>query len=98
MFKRYRQAGGLGQDMAFAVTAHAIERYVQRVEPISEDDALEKLTRSKGVVMLAASIGCISVRLGCGARLILDGETIVTVYPPANRQTRNLPRQLRANA
>lgn len=81
---------------AFAITAHALERYVERVEPVSYDQAVERLYASRHAVLAAESIGCQSVRLGNGARLVLQGATIVTVYPSDRRTRYFRPRCLRS--
>lgn len=80
---------------AFAITAHAIQRWTERVEPISHDEAAERLMSCRRAVLAAESIGCQSVRLGNGARLVLQGATIVTVYPSDRRTRYFRPRCLR---
>lgn len=69
------------------VSAHAAERYIQRVDPrldvFAARAALQGYARS---VDAAARFGCDTVRIGCGARLVLDGEEVVTVL--ASRKVR----------
>lgn len=69
---------------------HAIQRFQERVRPCSAEDArAEIMTASRGIEA-AATIGCQVVRLGSRARLILDGENVVTVFGADQ-----VPRQLR---
>lgn len=72
------------------VYAHAIQRYQERVEPVDKDTAKRRILSAARAIERAASFGCQVVRLANGARLILDGENVVTVY--AKDQ---LPRQCR---
>lgn len=70
------------------VSLHAAERYVERVAPgldIHQDE--DAMLASARAVDAAARFGCPTVRLGCGARLILSGDTVVTVL--AAHQGRN---------
>jgi hypothetical protein len=64
----------------FHVTRHAVDRYIQRVAPVTPTEARQRLEATERAVLAAASIGCTSVRLGCGARLALAGAKITTVY------------------
>jgi hypothetical protein len=62
------------------VTRHACERFVERVDPcasLAQADAAIRL--SERAVTIAATIGCRIVRLGCGAKLVLCRDTVVTV-------------------
>lgn len=71
------------------IYAHAIQRYQERVHPCTSAVArAEIMTASRGIEA-AATIGCQVVRLGSRARLILDGENVVTVYGADQ-----IPRQL----
>lgn len=82
----------------FTVTAHAIERFMERVRPCRWDEAETELRSHERAVLAAASIGCRSVRLGSGARLVLEGSTVVKVYPREVRHGRRFrPRCLRRN-
>jgi hypothetical protein len=73
------------------VTHHACERFVERVAACSIDDARDRILGSSRAIETAAAFGCAIVKLGGGARLILEGLTVVTVY---ERHAR--PRQCRA--
>lgn len=64
------------------ITAHAAARYIERIDPsLTADQAEHALRRSAHAVQVAASIGCRVVRLGSGAKLILEGEVVKTVLP-----------------
>jgi len=68
------------------VTWHAIQRWIERVEPgLTLAEAREHIMAHSRALEAAASIGCSSVRLSCGSRLILDGHKVVTIYPPQPR-------------
>ena len=73
------------------VTQHACERFTQRVRPCSLEEARDDILSHSRAIKTAAKFGCEVVRLGSGERLVLDGETVVTVYAP-----HCLPRQLRS--
>jgi hypothetical protein len=79
----------------FVVTQHAIERYIERVAAVTQDEARRRLAASEKAVMMAEAIGCRSVKLGCGARLALVGAKIVTVYPPPTCGNSFRPRAIR---
>ena len=64
------------------VTAHAIERYIERVEAVTEDVAIKRL--STPVIKLAASLGRCNVRLGTGHLVIVEDWSVITVYPKWN--------------
>jgi hypothetical protein len=64
------------------VTAHAARRYVERVDPkLTLAEATARIHASDAALEIAADFGAHVVRLGCGAKLILEGFTVVTVYP-----------------
>ena len=85
--------------MTLHVTAHAIERYQQRVEHCSDDHAIAALTCK--AVRIAADFGAGIVRLAGGQRVVIDEGTVVTVLPSENykRQVQRvgLPRYNRPN-
>ena len=74
------------------VSPHALTRFQERVEPCSAADAHARIMGAARAIEAAATIGCEVVRLACGARLILDGSTVVTVYGPGQ-----FPRQCRSS-
>lgn len=65
--------------MTFHVTSHAIERYQRRVANVSERDAYAALSSEK--IHQAALVGCSSVILPSGHKVILIGGCVVTVKP-----------------
>jgi hypothetical protein len=79
--------------MKFAITQHSVDRYIERVAPVTQDEARRRLALAEKTVLTAASFGCCCVKLGCGARLALEGARIITVYPPHSKGFR--PRSTR---
>jgi D-serine deaminase-like pyridoxal phosphate-dependent protein len=73
------------------ITAHATARYQERVDPVTFEEARAAIMEHAKAIETAASIGCNVVRCGRGERLILDGETVITVY-----QAGVIPRQCRS--
>lgn len=68
------------------VTTHAVARWCERVDPrATADQARHAMLACARAVDAAAAFGCPTVRLGSGARLILEGETVVTVLGPEQR-------------
>ena len=61
------------------VTAHAILRYQERVEPVTAEKAREIMMGASLTIDKASAFGCDLIVLGNGARLRLDGDRIVTV-------------------
>jgi hypothetical protein len=64
------------------VTIHAIERYIERVAPVTPEQAATAL--DSPAVRCAAEIGARFVRLHGGQRIVLQGWTVVTVMPSEN--------------
>ncbi len=71
------------------VTAHAIERYIERVEAVSEDEAIERL--SGPVFDLAGAMGACAVILTSGHRAICENGHIVTVLSRQAKVRRKRP-------
>lgn len=63
------------------VSAHAVERYRERIEAVSESEARAAMMRAARAIDIAASFGAGTVVMGNGARLILVGDVVVTVKP-----------------
>lgn len=61
------------------VTAHAIERYQERVANVSDDEARQAL--SSPTIILAAKFGAAFVRLGTGQRVVIVDGAVITVRP-----------------
>jgi len=81
--------------MKFAITQHAVERYAERVANVTLAEARRRLALCERAVLAAAGIGCKSIKLGCGARLALEGAKIVIVYPPHPKGSHFRPRSIR---
>ena len=75
------------------VSPHAIERFIERVLPLSWDEAREAILAHAPAFEKAAAFHCEVVRCGDGSRFVLDGCRVVTVYGRAQ-----LPRQCRHSA
>lgn len=73
------------------VSRHACQRFTERVAPCSVAEARAAILAHARALETAAGFGCEIVRCGGGERLVLQGDTVVTVYPPDNR-----PRQIRS--
>lgn len=66
--------------MTVTVTGHAIERYLERIDgSLTWDQARAAILASEKAIQKAAEFGASVVRNGLGAKLVLDGETVVTV-------------------
>lgn len=62
------------------VTQHALERFIERVQPdASEDEARTALTSP--AIALAANIGAPYVKLGTGQHVVLRRGAVVSVLP-----------------
>lgn len=62
------------------ITAHAVERFIERVDPsLNAIQAEAAIRLSERAVECAADFHCGTVRLGNGAALICKGRTVVTV-------------------
>lgn len=67
--------------MTFYVTPHAVDRYIERVDPVSRDVAMERILGSAHAIDVAVAFGARVVRLGNGAKLIIDKRKVITVIP-----------------
>jgi len=63
--------------MPITVTRHAIERYQERVEPVSDEEAVARL--SCPAMQKAVAFGARYVVLGCGNRAVIVENRVVTV-------------------
>lgn len=61
------------------VSDHALIRYLERVKGVNTDAI--KAEMLSPTVRAAINVGAHAVKLGCGARLMIKGSTIVTVLP-----------------
>ncbi|ANI79020.1 hypothetical protein [Sphingobium sp. EP60837] len=65
------------------VSDHALVRYIERVHGYDLTPIREMMLTN--AVRTAAQMGCRSVKLGCGARVMLRGHTIITVLAKGMR-------------
>ncbi len=63
-----------------SVTDHAIVRWLERVERLDVEGLREQIARSAAVGLAYGA----SVVVVCGGKIILEGETVVTVLRPAH--------------
>jgi len=61
------------------ITTHAIQRYTERVEPVTPAQAHAAL--SSPAITLAAQFGAPYVRLGTGQRVVIHKDKVLTVLP-----------------
>jgi len=65
---------------AVLISRHAVERWIERVDPTADiDAAIAAIEQHKSAVEAGIRFKARRIKLGCGARLVLSGETIVTV-------------------
>lgn len=64
-----------------SITQHAVYRYIERVAPVSAEVAISTMEAAFPAVAKAREFGCDCVVMGNGARLVLQGDVIVTVLP-----------------
>lgn len=74
--------------MGVHVTAHAIERYRERVRDVPDDEARAALTSP--TIVQAAELGAIAVKLATGHHAVIKSGCVITVLPrgrgPINRE------------
>lgn len=68
------------------ITAHAIQRYQTRVEPLPEDEVRARL--STPAILAAVKLGQCSLKLPTGQRLVIHAGRIVTVAPKTRLKCR----------
>jgi len=61
------------------VTRHACQRYQQRVEPVTQKIARERILSHSKTLEVAVKMGASIVKCGDGSRLCLAGSLVVTV-------------------
>lgn len=72
----------------FSISHHAAERFIERVSPLLTMAQARDAIRSYGRgIEAACNMGCKCVRLGGGARLVIDWQMreVVTVLPAMPR-------------
>lgn len=75
---------------AIRVSAHAVERYRERVRDVPAETIHAVLAGP--AVRAAVAFGARYVKLGTGHRVVLDGATVVTVLPARSQDWRMDPR------
>lgn len=72
------------------ITDHAILRYQQRVDPVSDQDARAAMLACAVMIDKAAAFGCSTVIMGLnGARLKLQGDVVATVIEHPRKRVRH---------
>ena len=62
------------------VTNHAILRWQERIDAsATQEQAKAIILGASRAIETAAKFGCDTVRMGCGAKLVLQGNIVVTV-------------------
>lgn len=73
------------------VTKHAIERWIERIAPVSKESARASILSHSRTLNLAVAFGSGTVKLGDGTRLVLSGNAVVTVLPKGWKSSSLLP-------
>jgi len=72
------------------VSRHAGERYAERIDrSLTAEQGCEAIRAHLPALMVAADFGCGCVKLSNGAKIILEGRSVVTVIG-----RRDMPRHL----
>lgn len=79
--------------MDLHATLHAVERFQQRVENVTDAEARRRL--SSPTIRKAAEIGCTAVKLPGGQRVIIENNTVITVHPRMRIKRRRYGRRER---
>jgi hypothetical protein len=67
------------------VTQHALDRYRERIAPVSEEEARDAILAHITVINIALAFGAPCVRCGDGMRLLMKDGAITTVLAPEMR-------------
>lgn len=81
--------------MSIHVTQHAVDRYIERVAPVTRDAAEAAIAAAERTIELAARFRAHTVRLGNGARLVITGVKqirVVTVLGPRMMNRADMPK------
>jgi hypothetical protein len=65
--------------MSVHVTAHAIDRYIERIAPVAREEAYAAMISAEAAISRAAAFGAHVVRISGGAKLIITGSRQVRV-------------------
>lgn len=77
--------------MTITITAHAVDRFIQRIDPAATPaQARAEILSHEPAIVKAAEFGCRCVKLGCGARLLLRGYDVVTVLSAKQGRDREM--------
>lgn len=71
--------------MTVQVSLHAIARWQERVAACSVEEARAAILASARVIERAVEFGASTIRLGNGARLIVDNGLVITVLAKGQR-------------
>ena len=72
------------------VSRHAVDRYIERVDgSLTWEEADAEIRRHAPAIIRAADFSCRLLRLGNGAKLVLDERKVVTVL--SRWQMRRVP-------
>ena len=74
-----------GRATMIRVSDHAVLRYRERVCDVSDEAARQSILSHAGAIRTAIGFGAPVVRCGDGTRLVIDGDTVVTVLGPGMR-------------
>lgn len=67
------------------VTAHAVQRYQERIAPVSREEAMAAILSHGRALETAARFGAPCVRCGDGMRIVLADGHVTTVLAPEMR-------------
>jgi hypothetical protein len=70
------------------VSEHAVHRYMERVAAVPYEVARARIEAAHRAIDCAARIGCKTVLIDHGGRLVLDGDRVVTVIGRGQHPTR----------
>lgn len=62
------------------ITAHAIARYIERIEPVSKAEARRRIVLHFPAFEVALRFGAPCVRNGNGVGFVLKGRAVTTVF------------------
>jgi hypothetical protein len=65
--------------MSVHVTAHAIDRYIERIAPVERGEAYAVMISAEAAILRAAAFGGHVVRIASGAKLIITGRSQIRV-------------------
>lgn len=77
--------------MLVAISRHAIERYIERVEAVEE---LEAHSRIAGMIERSKFFGSVGRVLAGNVSLVVEGATVVTVLTREHRPKRKTARRM----